>query len=162
PGQINYTSAATGSSSHLAAELFKAMAHVDLVRVPYKNVSVQMADLLGGQVQLTFGTTPTVMPHVTAGKLRPLAVSSAQPSTLVPGLPTIAASGLPGYESVSMAGLFAPAKTPEPVVQRLNQDVVRVLNGAAVREKFLATGAEPVGTSSEQLTTTIKSEVARL
>jgi len=162
PGELNYTSAATGSSSHIAAELFKYMTGVNIVRIPYKTSATEMADLVGGHVQLTFGTTASVLPHVKSGKLRALAVTSAQTSVLFPDLPTVAASGVPGYEAGSMAGLFAPAKTPEAIINRLNQDVVRVLNKADVKERFFRAGVETVGSSVEELSTVMKSEVARL
>jgi tripartite-type tricarboxylate transporter receptor subunit TctC len=137
------------------------MAAVNVVRIPYASDSQEKADLIGGQVQLTFGGAASVAPYVKSGRLRALAVTSVQPSALLPALPTMAASGLPGYEAVSLQGVFTAAKTPVAIVNRLNQEIVRVLNQPDVKEKFLNTGIEPVGSSPEQFAVTLKSEVAR-
>ena len=161
PGALNYSSGSTGSSSHLMAELFNALGRVNLVRVVYKSDASETADLLSGQVQLTFGTPSVQIPHVKAGRLRALAVTSATPSVLLPGLPTIAATGLPGYEALSIVAMFAPAKTPPALINRLNQEVVRVLGQPDVKEKFLASGVETVGSSPEQLTSRLKSEITK-
>jgi len=118
--------------------------------------------VLSGQLQLMFVTSGTVAPHRKSGRLRALAVTSAQPSALAPGLPTVAASGLPAYEAISVYGMFAPAKTPETIINRLNQDIVRVLNGADVKEKFLNAGVEVVGSSPEQFAAAIKADMARM
>lgn len=162
PRELNYASAGAGGTIHLAAELFKAMASVNIVRIPYKSSATQMADLIGGHVQLTFGNAANVNPHVKSGRLRALAVASAQPSALAPDLPTVAASGLPGYESVQMSGIFAPAKTPGAIINRLNQEVVRFLRTADAKERFLNSGVETVGSSPEELAATMKSEITRL
>jgi tripartite-type tricarboxylate transporter receptor subunit TctC len=161
PGELNYASSGSGSTNHLAAELFKAMAGVNLVRIPYKSGSAQMADLIGGQVQLTFSNAGTVLPHIKSGRLRALAITNPQPSVLVPGLPTIAASGVPGYEAVSMLAVFAPAKTPAPIIKRLNQEIVAFLNQPDVKQKFFDTGVDTIGSSPDQLGATIKSEMVR-
>ncbi|MBI3937188.1 MAG: tripartite tricarboxylate transporter substrate binding protein [Betaproteobacteria bacterium] len=161
PGELNYASGGTGSSTHLAAELFKAMAGVNIVRIAYKGSASPMSDLISGQVQLTFGIAAPVAPHVKSGRLRALAITSAEPSALFPGLPTVAASGLPGYESVSLFGMFAPAKTPATLIHRLNQEVVHVLNRAEVKEKFFNIGVEAVGNSPEQFAAMIKADMAR-
>ena len=162
PGTLNYATAGTGSSTHLAAELFKAMARVDIVRINYKGPGAAITDLLSGQVQIMIATAASVTPHVKSGKLRAIAVGSAKPSALAPGLPTIAASGLPGYQAESPFGIFAPAKTPAPVINRLNQEIARVLQRAEVKDRLFAVGIEPVGSSPEQLTALIKADVARL
>jgi tripartite-type tricarboxylate transporter receptor subunit TctC len=162
PGQLNDAGGQTGASTHLAAELFKAMAGVDIVRVPYKGVGPALNALIAGEVQLSFTNPGAATPHVKSGRLRALAVTSAQPSALLPGLPTVAASGLPGYEAVSIFGLFAPARTPAAIINRLNQESVRFLNLAQTREKFLNSGVETVGSSPEQLAATVKSEMARM
>jgi tripartite-type tricarboxylate transporter receptor subunit TctC len=159
---LNASSGGTGGGSHLSIELFNALAGVKIVRVPYKSGSQEIADLIGGQVEMTFGAPAPLMPHVKAGKLRALAVTSAQPSALLPEFPTIAASGLPGYEMVSITGMFAPAKTPPPVIKRLNSEVVRYLQTAEAKEKLLASGVEPVGSSPEELAATVKAEIARM
>ncbi|MBI3939178.1 MAG: tripartite tricarboxylate transporter substrate binding protein [Betaproteobacteria bacterium] len=160
PGELNYAST-TGSTPHLAAELFKAMAGVNIVRIPYKGAGPALNDLIGGQVQLMFPVAAAVTPHVKSGRLRALAVTSVEPSELVRGLPTVAAT-VPGYESVQMTAMFAPAKTPATIINRLNQEIVQVLNRADVKEKFFNAGAKVVGGSPEQLMATMKSEMARL
>jgi tripartite-type tricarboxylate transporter receptor subunit TctC len=162
PGQLNYASSAIGSNPHLAAELFKAMAGVNIVRIPYKLDSLGLSDLITGQVQVSFSPGTAVAPHVQSGKLRALAITSMQPSALFPSLPTIAASGLPGYDMENRVGVFAPAKTPEAIIKRLNQEIVRVLNQPDVKEKFLKAGTDVIGGSPFELATAIKSEMARL
>ena len=162
PGELNYGTSGIGNSVHVAGELFKAMAGVNIVCIPYKGTAPVISDLLGGQVQLMFGVAAAVVPHARSGRLRALAVTSAQPSALVPGLPTVAAAGLPGYESVAILSIFAPANTPAMLVNRLNQEIVRVLNQADVKERFLATGVEVIGSTPEQLAATMKSEMARM
>ena len=161
PGALNYASSGSGGSTHLAAELFKAMAGVDITRVPYKDGATQMADLVGGRVQLSFASPPSVAPHTRSGKLRALAITSKQPSALAPGVPTVTATGLPGYESISIDAMYVPAKTPNAIINRLNQELVRVLNRADVREKLLNAGLEVVGSSPAQLATAVKSEMAK-
>ncbi|MSQ73700.1 MAG: tripartite tricarboxylate transporter substrate binding protein [Betaproteobacteria bacterium] len=162
PGNLNYASNASGSSAHLAGELFKSMARVNIVRVPYKGGAPAINDLLGGQVQMMFAPIIPVVPHVKTGKLRALAVTSALPSALAPGLPTVAASGLPGYESGTTLAMLAPAGTPLTIIDRLNLEMVRALNKVDVREKFLNSGVEVVGSSPQQLAESMKAEIARL
>ncbi len=161
PGALNFSTGATGSTSHLAPELFKHMAGINMVRIPYKSGATEIADLLGGQVQLAFGTAASVMPHVKAGKLRALAVTSAQPSTLFPGLPTVAAA-LPGYAMGSVYGLLAPAKVPAAILRQINADTVRFLNSAEAKERLLATGVEAAPSTPEEFTAQIKSDVSRI
>ncbi|MBI3069160.1 MAG: tripartite tricarboxylate transporter substrate binding protein [Betaproteobacteria bacterium] len=161
PGELNYGSGATGATPHLAAELFKTMAGVDIVRINYKSTGQALNDLIAGQVQLMFSSAAAGLMHVKSGRLRALAVTSAQPSALFPGMPTVAAAGLPGYESASIFAVFAPAKTPAALIHRLNQEIVRVLNGADAREKLLNSGLEAVGSSPEEFAATMKSEMAR-
>jgi tripartite-type tricarboxylate transporter receptor subunit TctC len=161
PGEINYASGSVGSTSHLAAELFNAMAGINIVHVPYKGAGPAVIGLIGGHVQVMFTAVVAGMLHVKSGKLRALAVTSAQPTALAPGLPTIAASGLPGYECGTLQGLFAPARTSPSIVNRLNQDVVRILISPEVKERFVASGVEAIGSSPEQLAATIKSEMAK-
>jgi tripartite-type tricarboxylate transporter receptor subunit TctC len=162
PGQLNYSSGGAGSSGHLSAELFKAMAKVNLTRIPYKGQGPATLDLIAGHIQLTFGTTGSVLVHVKSGKLRALGVTTAEPSALAPGLPTIAASGLPGYESVQISGLNAPAKTPAAIINRLNQESVRFLNRPDIKEKLSGAGVEVVASTPEEFTNKIKSEIARM
>jgi tripartite-type tricarboxylate transporter receptor subunit TctC len=161
PGELNYGSGATGASSHLSAELFKAMAGVNIVRVPYKGTPPALNDLIAGQVQVMFPNVASAIPHVKSGRLRALAITSAQPSALVPGMPTVAAAGLPGYESVSPVGLFAPAKTPVAIIARLNQEMVRTLNRAEAKERFFNIGLETVGSSPEQFAAAIATDMKR-
>jgi tripartite-type tricarboxylate transporter receptor subunit TctC len=162
PGELNYGSGGTGSSTHLAVELLKSMAGINIVRVPFKGNAPALNALFAGEVHMMIATAGTVTPHLKSGRLRALAVTSAQPSPLAPGLPTMAASGLPGYESIQIYGVFAPSRTAAAIVTRLNQEIVRVLGRAEVKEKFLAGGVEPVGSTPQQLAATIRSEIARM
>ena len=162
PGELNYASTSTGNANHIAAELFKAMAGVNIVRVNYKGGAQAISDLVAGQVHLQFGSGGVVMPHVKLGRLRALAVASAEPSALAPGVPTIAAAGLPGYESTASTALLAPARTPQAIINRLNQEFVRVLNTAEVKERLFNSSIEVVASSPEQLAATIKSELATI
>jgi tripartite-type tricarboxylate transporter receptor subunit TctC len=162
PGVLNYASASAGGSVHLSAELFKYMAGVNIVRISYKTSGTSVNALVGGEVQLMFANAPSVMPHVKSGRLRALAVTTLQPSALLPELPTVASSGLPGFEVASVYALFAPVKTPAAIVNRLHQEVVRFLARTDVKEKFFAAGVEPVGGSPEELAAAMKSEMARM
>jgi tripartite-type tricarboxylate transporter receptor subunit TctC len=162
PGVLNYGSAAIGGPSHLAPELFKSVAGgIDIVRVNYKGTGPALNGLLGGEVHLMITPAGPVMPLAKAGKLRVLAITSAQPSALFPGMPTVAAA-VPGYEFDSVQEVLTPAATPAAIVQRLNQEIVRVLNQLDVKQKFFDTGTEVVGSSPEQLTAKMKSEMAQL
>jgi len=161
PGELNYASSGGGSSTNLAAELLKSMASVDIVHVPYTGGGPAVNALVGGQVQLMIQIAPSVMPQVKAGRLRALAVTSAQPSPLVPGLPTVAAT-LPGYESVLILGVYAPAKTPPAIVTKLNEKLVQILNVPDVKAKFFVAGSEVIGSSSAVATSTMMSERARM
>ena len=138
------------------------MAGIDIVRIPYKGSAQALKDVIGGQVQVMFATAGSMAPHVKSGRLKALAVTSAQPSVFVPDLPTMAASGVPGYQSVTITGMFAPIGTPPAVVHLLNQESVRFLRTAEGREKFLNAGLEPVGGSPEQFAAEIKSEIAQM
>jgi len=162
PGALNYSTSAVGGSGHLAAELFNVMAGVNTVHIPYKAAGLALSDLMGGRVQFAFATGGSVAPHVKSGRLKALAVTSLQPSILFPELPTVAASGLPGYESITIHGLFGPAKTPAALINLLHRATVRFLRTPEARERFLNAGVEPVGTSPAEFTAKIKSEVTRL
>jgi tripartite-type tricarboxylate transporter receptor subunit TctC len=162
PGELTFASAGTGSTSNLSAELFKAMAGVNLIHVPYKGSASALNELIGGQVQIMFPNATSVMPHVKAGRLRALGVTSLAPSKLFPDLPPIAESGLPGFQSVVIFGLYVPAKTPPAIVNRLNKAVAQILSKPDVKEKFQNVGAETVGNRPAELADTIKSEMARL
>ena len=162
PGALNCSTAAGGSSSHLAYELFKAMAGVNIVRIPYKGNAPAVAELVGGQVQLSFATPAAVTPHMKSGRLKALAVTGLEPYPPFPNLPTVSSSGLPDYESATINGIFAPAKTPAAVITRLNQEIVRVLNKPEVKNTLLETGILVVGSSPQALGAKVKSEISRL
>jgi tripartite-type tricarboxylate transporter receptor subunit TctC len=162
PGQLNYASAAAGTATHLAAELFKSMAGVDFVRVPYKGTGAALNDLLGGQTQLMFAVAASVVPHVKAGRLRALGVTGAQPSAALPDVPAIAAAGVPGYEAVQYSGLFAPARTPAAIVELLSRAAATVLNRSEARERLYNLGVEVVGSAPAEFAAKIRSEVGVL
>jgi tripartite-type tricarboxylate transporter receptor subunit TctC len=161
PGALNYASAGTATGTHLSAELFKYMTGTDMVHVPYKGGGAAMPALLGGQVQLMFSSTPTAMPHVRQGKLRPVAVTSGKRWPTLPDIPTIAESGVPGYDHTPWNGFLAPAKTPRAVIGRLNAEVVRILHAPETRSVFTNEGAEPVGNKPEEFAGIIRSEMAK-
>ena len=161
PGQLNYSSGISGSATHLPAELFKSMTGVDIVRVTYKGGAPALNALLSGETQLMFATASGGGPHVKSGRLRALAVTSAQRSSLFPDLPTVAASGLAGYDAASVMCIFAPAGTPAALVARLNQEVIAVLKRADVRERFFRAGSEVVASSPEELAVAMQADMAR-
>ena len=162
PGALNYASGVIGAGPHLAAELFKSMAGVDIVRIGYKTGGAAANAVISGEVQLLFISAGSGEPFVKSGRLKALAVASAEPSPLAPGLPTVTESGLPGYESSSMTAVFAPARTPPAVINRLNQEIVRFLKTAETKERLFNMGQEVVAGSPEQLAATIKAEIAKL
>lgn len=162
PGELNYGTSGTGSSNHLAAELFNYLAGVKIVRVAYKSNSNAMTDLMSGQLQVAFPTAGAAAPYVKQGRLKAIAVTSPQPSPLYPGVPSAAQSGLPGYESTSPIGVFAPARTPAPVIGRLQKEIATLVNVPAIKERFNAMGADTVGGTPEQLYQFMTSEIARL
>jgi tripartite-type tricarboxylate transporter receptor subunit TctC len=161
PGEINYGSGGAGASTHLAPELFNVMAGVNITRINYKGAGPAINGLIGGEVQMMIPPAGSVSTHVKAGRLRALGITSAQPSALLPGLPTVAASGVPGYEAVSMTGMFAPAKTPAAIINRVSEETVRVLNRADVKERFLNSGVEAVGNTPQQFAAAVKSEMVK-
>jgi len=162
PGDLDYASGGNGAPTHLAAELFKLMASVDLVHIPFKGSGPALNALLGGQAQVMFTVANGGLPHVKSGRLRALAVTSAQPSALLPGLQTIAAAGVPGYEAVTMQALFAPARTPDAIIQLLNQETMRVIQSAELREKFFNGASEVVGSTPEQLRAAVAADMGKL
>jgi tripartite-type tricarboxylate transporter receptor subunit TctC len=162
PGQVNYAHGPTGSASHVAGALFRIMAGVDMVDVTYKGAAQALVDVMSGQAQLMFPNAASVAPLLKTGKLKALAVTSAQPSVLFPALPTIAATGVPGYESVVINGLLAPARTPDAIIRRLSQDSVRFLQSADIKDKLLNGGTEPVGSTAQEFAGTMQAEIARL
>ena len=161
PGALNYVSGASGGSPHLSAELFKTMAGVNIVRVNFKGTAMAINALLAGEVPIMFPTAGSIATHLKSGRLRALAVTSAQPSALVPDLPTVAAS-LPGYESGQSYAMFAPAKTPAAIINKLNHEIVRILRTAEMSEKFLKAGVEVVASSPQQMAAALKSEMTRM
>ena len=161
PGKLSYGSSGVGAASHLSAELFKSLAGVDLLHVPYKGTGQAVTDLLAGQIQIMFAPAQTVMPHVQAGRLKALAVTSARRSASLPDLPTAAESGLPGYEAIGWFGLLAPAGTPTAVVAQLSADANRVLADAEVRTRMLALGAEPAGDTPAAFARFIRDDQAK-
>ena len=161
PGVLNYGAGSTGGAPHLSAELFKAMAVVNIVRVNYKGTAQALNAVIGGEAQMIFATPGSVDPQAKAGRLRALAVTSAKPSALAPGLPTLSASGLPGYEASAILGIFAPARTPPAVVNKLSQEMVRVLNRPEVKERFLNAGSEVVASTPQELVAMMKTEVPK-
>ena len=161
PGKLAFGSSGTGAASHLAGELFKSMANVDLLHVPYKGTGQALTDLLGGQVQVMFAPPPTVLPHVQSGKLRALAVTSDKRSQTMPQIPTVAESGVPGYAAIGWFGLLAPVATPKSLVTRISADANKVLATRDVRERLLALGSEPEGNTPEQFTIFIREDMAK-
>jgi tripartite-type tricarboxylate transporter receptor subunit TctC len=159
PGQLNFASAGHGSTQHISAQLFRMMAEVDIVHIPYKGSVPAMTALLGAEVPLMFNVVSTALPHVKAGKVRALAITSKRRSSLVPDLPTVAEAGLPDFEYVAHFGLQAPANTPREVIARLNAETARILQMADVRERFMANGAEPMHSTPEQFGAFIQGEV---
>ena len=160
PGALNYASGQSGASSHIAAELFEAMSGVELLRVAYKGQGPAMLSLITGETQVSFPTAAAATPFIKSGRARPLAVTTAKPSALAPGLTTLAAAGLPGYESKAILGMFAPAKAPAAVISRLNVEIVRTLNEPDVKQRLLASGAEPVASTPQELLAEMKSDMA--
>jgi tripartite-type tricarboxylate transporter receptor subunit TctC len=161
PGQLNYASAGNGTPPHLAGELFKTMARVDMVHVPYKGNVPAFADMLAGLVSLSFPSMPSAVPHVKSGRLRALGVTTAKRSLAAPDIPTIAESGLPGYESTSWYGILAPARTPPAAVTRLHEVIVSILASADMKDKFAAQGLDPVASAPREFETVIKSEITK-
>jgi tripartite-type tricarboxylate transporter receptor subunit TctC len=161
PGKLTYASSGSGAASHLSAELFKSMAGVDLLHVPYKGTGQALTDLLAGQVDLLFAPSQTVIQHVRAGKLKALATTGARRTETLPELPTVAESGLPGYEALGWFGLLAPAATPAPIVGRLSADANRVLADPDVRSRMVALGADPRGNTPEEFARFIREDQAK-
>ncbi len=162
PGQLNFSTAAPGTVNHLAGELLKSMAKVNIVRVSYRGSVSALTAVMSGEVHMMFAAAAPVRPHIQAGRVKALAVTTATRSPSYPELPTVAEAGVPGFEAVSAHGVFVPAKTPDSVIERLHQEIVKVLQRVESRERFASIGAEPVGSTPGQLATAIKDEVARM
>jgi tripartite-type tricarboxylate transporter receptor subunit TctC len=161
PGKLSYGSAGSGSLPHLGTELFKAQTGTDMVHVPYKGGGPMVTDLLGGSVQVVIGDQANLMPHVQSGKLRALAVATSKRSPNAPDLPTIAETGLAGFDATAWQGLVGPAGMPPDVVKRLNEAFNKVMAMPAVREKLVGGGLDPVGGTPEQFGRFIASEIAK-
>jgi tripartite-type tricarboxylate transporter receptor subunit TctC len=162
PGGLNYGAAAPGTTTYLAAELFKSMTGVDIVRVAYKGNTSAINDVLAGNIQMTFAPAGAVAQHVKSGRLRALAVTNALPSATYPELPTVAAAGVPGFEAESIYGMWAPAKTPAAVVNRLNQEIAKVLHQPDTRNRLFGLSMEAVGSTPEFFAEKIRGEVVRM
>lgn len=158
PGEITYSSAGSGTSGHLAAELLKSTAKVDMRHIPYKSGPEAVTGVLTGEVGFIFFTVPSVLPQVEAGKLRALAITSAERSALVPNVPTVAEQGFPGFEVLAWYALFAPRETPKPVVDRLSAEIAKVVNMPEIKDKMIQLGAEPKYMNPEQLTSFVAVE----
>jgi tripartite-type tricarboxylate transporter receptor subunit TctC len=161
PGQMAFASTGNGSTPHLSMEMLKAQAGINLVHVPYKGTPQAVIDLLSGQVQAMFANTLSVLPHVKAGRLRALAISSAKRSAAAPELPTVAESGMPGYESGTWFGMFAPAGTPREIISRLNGEINKIVATAEMKSRLVAQGADPISVTPEQFRAFVKNELAR-
>jgi tripartite-type tricarboxylate transporter receptor subunit TctC len=161
PGKLNYASSGNGTAPHLAGELLKSMAGVSIQHVPYKGGAPALAALLAGEVDLSYENSLVVLPHVKAGRVKALAVTGARRSRLLPDLPTIAESGLPGYEASGWYGLMAPIATPREIVERLNVEAIKVLRAPDVVERLSGQGAEPVGNSSAQFGAFLRAEIEK-
>jgi tripartite-type tricarboxylate transporter receptor subunit TctC len=161
PGQINYGSIGTGGHNHLATELFKRMAGVNIVHVPYKGVAPALNDLMGGHTQLVMTSLPSAMGQVQAGRLKALAVGSEKRSSFMPELPTISESGVPGYMAEFWWGIAAPAKTPTDIVNRLSAELTKALQSPELKQRFAVEGAEPAVMTREQFTKFVSNEITR-
>jgi len=161
PGQINYASSGVGTASHLSAALFASTAAINMVHVPYKGTGNAMSDLIGGQVVLMFDQPVSSLPHVQAGKLRVLGISSGQRFSTLKDIPTVAEQGLPGFEAISWSGICAPGGTPKPIVDRVYSEVAKVLKVPELRDRLLRDGIEPIGSTPEQFLDHTKKEAIK-
>jgi tripartite-type tricarboxylate transporter receptor subunit TctC len=161
PGQLNYANSGNGTTAHLAGELLKKSAGIDIVSVPYKGGGPAVIDLVAGRVQIYFSTIPPALPHVNAGRLRALAVSTAKRVALVPDVPAVAESGVPGFEVVAWFGVFAPAGTPKGAIAKLNREINRVLKNPEVQQRFASQGFVPGGGTSEELGKFLRAEIGK-
>ena len=161
PNKYSFASSGNGTSQHLSGELFKTMTGVDMQHIPYKGSPPALQDVVGGSVSMTFDNITTAWPLAKNGNLRAIAVTTAKRSSIAPDVPTLAESGLPGYEVGSWQGVFAPAGTPPQIVKRLNAEMVKIVNMPDVKEKLTALGAEPVGNTPEEFSAMVKAEVVK-
>ena len=161
PGQLNYASSGSGTSAHLAAEMFKRASGVDMVHIPYKGAAPAMIDLIAGQASVMFGDMITAMPHVRSGRLHALAVTSTKRAAVMPDIPTIRESGGPGLEAAVWSGILVPRGTPAPIVARLNRALVGIVESPDFRARMLATGGEPLSSTPQQFAELLRTELAR-
>ena len=161
PGTLNYGSSGTGGLSHLSGALFSSLAGITITHIPYKGGAPAMTDVIAGQIQMLFSTILQSHAHIKAGRLRPLAVTTVKRSAAAPELPTMREAGVPGYKVAGWYGILAPAKTPQPIITKLNQEIVRILHTDELKDRLSADGSEPVGNTPEQFGAHIKSEVAK-
>lgn len=161
PGRLNFGSSGVGTPNHLGGEMLKAMAGIDIVHVPYKGGAASIADLIAGQVQLVFSSAPSVVPHVRNARLKALAVGSAKRTPALPEVPTVAESGVPGYEYTTWYGIFAPGKTPTPIINRLNAEIVRMLAEPQMSQRFQSQGGDTASSTPAALTVYMREETAR-
>jgi len=161
PNKLNYATGGSGSSAHVITELFKSMAGVQLVHVPYKGVAQATTDLIAGQIQMSFNSTSTALSHMQAGRVRGLAISTAQRSTAAPGVPTIAESGLPGFDASIWQGIFAPARTTPEIIVRLNREIVTALGATDVKDQLGVQGLDTLPSTPEQFAAFIRAEIAK-
>lgn len=161
PGELYFASTGNGGTPHLATEIFKMQAKIDIVHVPYKGTPPAVTDLLSGQVQLMFANTLSVLPHVRSGRLRALAISSSKRSAAAPELPTVAESGMPGFDVSTWFGMLAPRGTPKEIIDRLDGEVRKIIQMADVRARLISQGADPIGSTPEEFRTYLKSELVK-
>src|SRR3954463_666313 len=161
PGSLNAGSSGVGTPNHFGTELLKWLAGVDIVHVPYKGGAPALTDLLGGQIQMAFSSVPGVLPHIKAGRLIALGVGSAKRSPALPNIPTIAEAGVPGYEYTTWYGIFAPAKTPRPLITRLNAEIVKAVESPDIKDRFIALGGDPDPGTPDQLRAYMANESAK-
>jgi tripartite-type tricarboxylate transporter receptor subunit TctC len=161
PGKLSYASAGNGTSIHLAGEVFASLAKIDMQHIPYKGSSPAVTDLLGGQVNYMFDSITSAKPHILSGKLRPIGLTTLKRSKALPGVPTIAESGLPGYDVTPWFAVFVPANTPQSIVKKLNAALIASMNTQLIKDKFESIGAEPIGSSPEELAIYLNKEIDR-
>lgn len=161
PRSLNFASAGNGTSSHLAGELFRSMAHADLVHVPYKGAGTALVAILGAEVQIGFFSVPSTQPHLKSGRLRVLGIGSTRRSNLLPEVPTIAESGVPGYDATTWYGALAPAHTPRVIIDRLNREIAQCMQSADMRERLAAQGAEPRTATPAEFAAYLQTEIAK-
>lgn len=161
PGKLTYASAGNGTSIHLAGEVFTSMAKIDMQHIPYKGSGPAVTDLLGGQVNYMFDSITSAKPHLVSGKLRAIGLTTTKRSKSLPGIPTIAESGLPGYDVTPWFAVFVTANTPKPIIKKLNSFLLSSIASPEIKEKFEAIGAEPIGSSPEELANYLSKEIDR-